>query len=127
MLPIKLSGDMAPNQGVSEEQDTDMEPAEEILFLDEDVAEDRQLKHSAKTTTIQQLQTTTTISNCNIVNVITEQPRKALGKNQKIQKNQEQGHYNIPQYGIPPGGRLSHFIHNWKKITINQWPLSVIN
>ena len=71
---------MAPNQGVSEEQDTDMEPAEEILFLAEDVAEDRQLKHSAKTTTIQQPRTTTTISNCNIVNVITEQPRKAFGK-----------------------------------------------
>ncbi|KAG1044977.1 hypothetical protein G6F43_011365 [Rhizopus delemar] len=35
-------------------------------------------------------------------------------------------HYSIPEDGIPPGSRLQHFIGNWKKMTIQTWPLSVI-
>ncbi|KAG2200665.1 hypothetical protein INT47_005821 [Mucor saturninus] len=43
----------------------------------------------------------------------------------KIQKHQNQ-HYTIPQDGIAPGGRLYHFLDNWKQQTTHQWPLSVI-
>ncbi|KAG2216398.1 hypothetical protein INT45_012487 [Circinella minor] len=35
-------------------------------------------------------------------------------------------HYIIPADGIAPGGRIQKFYHNWKKITIHQWPLSVV-
>ncbi|KAG1041327.1 hypothetical protein G6F43_012107 [Rhizopus delemar] len=35
-------------------------------------------------------------------------------------------HYSIPEDGIPPGSRLQHFIGNWKKMTTQTWPLSVI-
>ena len=32
----------------------------------------------------------------------------------------------IPEDGIPPGGRLTYFSDQWKKMTDHQWPLSVI-
>lgn len=35
-------------------------------------------------------------------------------------------HYSIPSDGILPGGRLSHFLHNWEALTSHRWPLSVI-
>ncbi|KAG1256981.1 hypothetical protein G6F68_009526 [Rhizopus microsporus] len=35
-------------------------------------------------------------------------------------------HYVIPEDGIPPGGRLQHFISAWKSSTSHKWPISVI-
>jgi hypothetical protein len=32
----------------------------------------------------------------------------------------------IPEDGIPPGGRLQHFISAWKSPTAHRWPISVI-
>lgn len=36
-------------------------------------------------------------------------------------------HYITPQDGIQPGGRLQHFMHQWKQQTTHSWSLSVIS
>lgn len=40
--------------------------------------------------------------------------------------NTTQVSYTIPEDGILPGGRLTHFLKNWKKITSHPWPLQIV-
>ena len=42
------------------------------------------------------------------------------------QPTKQQQNYSIPEDRILPGGRLTHFLQNWKKIITQTWPLSVI-
>ncbi|CEP07322.1 hypothetical protein, partial, partial [Parasitella parasitica] len=56
------------------------------------------------------------------VTVIQHPPQPTLIQHQ----HQSQTHYTVPEDGILPGGRLTKFINNWKKITNQTWPLSVV-
>lgn len=40
--------------------------------------------------------------------------------------NTTQGNYTIPEDNILPGGRITHFLKNWKKITSHPWPLQIV-
>ncbi|KAG1143697.1 hypothetical protein G6F37_003293 [Rhizopus arrhizus] len=42
------------------------------------------------------------------------------------QTTQQSNNDSIPLDGILPGGRLYHFIQYWKKVTIQSWPISVV-
>ncbi|KAG1107125.1 hypothetical protein G6F42_016481 [Rhizopus arrhizus] len=53
-------------------------------------------------------------------------PQQHLQSQQQQKQQQHQTNYSIPKDGILPGGRLSKFAHNWKKITSQNWPLSIV-